>query len=264
MDYVQLSQHCLELIRKYLQLFITQVYINKYGQDNYKVYLDNNTLSNSNPSYMSDVSSSNFTKYDDALYYMNLFLSNFPTLSSALSSNYAVTLIHSLRFFRNRIAHQAPLSLRMVYRFVDETQCLLEELNLGQGDIATLDVVRKELMKQMINCNDNLSVIGKNRFNVFEEVNVEMKIDNEYSNKTENEKLSGALKDKAVSNDDVKEVNSELVKLSEKLGVTYIDVFSKLVLEDGNLNSKYTDDGLHLNSVGYDTVTEVLSKYVED
>ena len=187
MDYVQLSQHCLELIRKYLQLFITQVYINKYGQDNYKVYLDNNTLSNSNPSYMSDVSSSNFTKYDDALYYMNLFLSNFPTLSSALSSNYAVTLIHSLRFFRNRIAHQAPLSLRMVYRFVDETQCLLEELNLGQGDIATLDVVRKELMKQMINCNDNLSVIGKNRFNVFEEVNVEMKIDNEYSNKTENE-----------------------------------------------------------------------------
>ena len=83
-------------------------------------------------------------------------------------------------------------------------------------------------------------------------------------NKTDNEKLSGALKDKAVSNDDVKEVNSELVKLSEKLGVTYIDVFSKLVLEDGNLNSKYTDDGLHLNSVGYDTVTEVLSKYVED
>lgn len=181
MDYFQVTQHCLELIRKYLQIFITQVYINKYGQDNYKVYLDNNTLSNSNPSYMSDVSSSNFTKYDDALYYMNLFLNNFNTLSTALSSNYAVTLIHSLRFFRNRIAHQAPLSLRMVYRFVDETQCLLEELNVGQNDITTLDMVRKELMKQMLNCNDNISVIGKNRYNAFEEVNVDMKIDNDYN-----------------------------------------------------------------------------------
>lgn len=184
MDYVQVTHHCLELIRKYLQLFITQVYINKYGHDNYKVYLDNNTLSNSNPSYMTDVSSSNFTKYDDALYYMNLFLNNYPTLSSSLSSNYAVTLIHSLRFFRNRLAHQAPLSLRMVYRFVDETQCLLEELNVGQGDTTMLEAVRKELMKQMVNCNDNVSVIGKNRFNVFEEVNVDMKIDNEYSGKT--------------------------------------------------------------------------------
>ena len=83
-------------------------------------------------------------------------------------------------------------------------------------------------------------------------------------NKTDNGKLSGALKDKAVTNDDVKEVNSELVKVSEELGVTYIDVFSKLVLEDGNLDLKYTDDGLHLNSFGYDAVTEVLSKYVEE
>lgn len=83
-------------------------------------------------------------------------------------------------------------------------------------------------------------------------------------NKTDNGKLSGALKDKAVTNGDIKSVNSELVKISEELNVTYVDVFSKLVLEDGNLDLKYTDDGLHLNSVGYDAVTDVLSKYLDD
>ena len=38
----------------------------------------------------------------------------------------------------------------------------------------------------------------------------------------------------------------------------------KLVDDKGYLDKKYTEDGLHLNDEGYEVVTSVLMKYMEE
>lgn len=63
----------------------------------------------------------------------------------------------------------------------------------------------------------------------------------------------------AKRNKKIVEVNAELKVLAEKYGYTYVDIHSSLKDENGELNSKYTTDGLHLNEDGYKIITEVLT-----
>lgn len=62
----------------------------------------------------------------------------------------------------------------------------------------------------------------------------------------------------------IKEVNKSLEKICKEEGYTYIDLYSKLSDDKGNLKTKYTSDGLHLNSLGYVVVTRELSPYLND
>ena len=64
------------------------------------------------------------------------------------------------------------------------------------------------------------------------------------------------------SNEDIKKINNKLQKYCEKSNLTYIDIFSQLLDEDGNLNEIYTKDGLHLSDEGYKVVTENLKMYI--
>ncbi|WP_162163947.1 GDSL-type esterase/lipase family protein [Acholeplasma hippikon] len=61
--------------------------------------------------------------------------------------------------------------------------------------------------------------------------------------------------------------NVDIVKLNELLkeikDVVYVDMFSQLVL-DGMLNPLYTYDGLHVNDIGYEKITEVLKAYIKE
>ena len=121
-------------------------------------------------------------KYDDALFYMNSFIKNWNnSFSSVFNSNYVLSLVYQLRYFRNRIAHQGGMTVRMIYRFVDSTQAFLEEINIQHDnqDIQRLEMVRKELMKIMLTCNDNIVVLGKAQMNDYSELNIEMKDDEE-------------------------------------------------------------------------------------
>lgn len=63
-----------------------------------------------------------------------------------------------------------------------------------------------------------------------------------------------------VSLDDIHSVNKKIKDLTKELDVSYIDI-SKVLSEDGKLNEKYTDDGIHLNDDGYQ---QVLKKIHED
>ena len=156
MDYVKATHYCLDLIQYHLKLFIENVYMMEYGENNYKNYIYNE--------YYNMNKGQEF--YTDCLFYMNFFISNYQILSKKLNSNYPLNLIYSLKYFRNRIAHQAQISMRQIYRFIDETQALLEELNTAsQEEIFKLEAGRKEIMKFMLNCNDNIIVMGKEKFN---------------------------------------------------------------------------------------------------
>lgn len=47
-------------------------------------------------------------------------------------------------------------------------------------------------------------------------------------------------------------------------GITYIDMFSKLIDGDGKLRKEHTLEGLHLNAAGYRFVADALSPYMQN
>ena len=63
-------------------------------------------------------------------------------------------------------------------------------------------------------------------------------------------------------NETIIEVNKEIEKYCRENNYIYINMYDELIDEDGNLNKKYTDDGLHPNSLGYAKITRVLLPYI--
>lgn len=83
-------------------------------------------------------------------------------------------------------------------------------------------------------------------------------------NNSEDDKIEGSIINGNRKNSDIIDINNKLVKLAEEEGVTYIDLHKELVDSDGLLKIEYTVDGLHLSSEGYEKVTEVLRKYINE
>ena len=67
-----------------------------------------------------------------------------------------------------------------------------------------------------------------------------------------------------ISNKKITNLNKLIKQLCEDYDMTYIDVGSALVDDNGSLKEKYTEDGLHLNGLGYYKVTKALKKYVKE
>lgn len=59
-------------------------------------------------------------------------------------------------------------------------------------------------------------------------------------------------------------LNKLIKNLCKEENITYIDVYSKLIDDKGNLKSSYTKEGLHLNDLGYYKVTNVLKEYLKN
>ena len=66
------------------------------------------------------------------------------------------------------------------------------------------------------------------------------------------------------SNEMIQDINTELKKICEKEGYTYIDMYNELIDEDGDFSEDYTDDGLHPNDLGYAAMTRILLTYIYD
>jgi lysophospholipase L1-like esterase len=67
---------------------------------------------------------------------------------------------------------------------------------------------------------------------------------------------------RARNNEKICSINEKLRLMADEKGITYIDVFSHLVNEEGNIHLDYTVEGLHLTIRGYQKVAEVLMPYV--
>lgn len=61
---------------------------------------------------------------------------------------------------------------------------------------------------------------------------------------------------------DILELNKQIRKLCKKYGCTYVDVHSKLKLEDNTMMPAYSYDGCHPNEAGYQVVSECIVKYL--
>lgn len=68
--------------------------------------------------------------------------------------------------------------------------------------------------------------------------------------------------DSSRNNETVERFNNELKKLAEKKNCTYIDLFS-LFCKDGEMNSDYSVDGMHINEKGYAVWAEAIADFVE-
>ena len=75
-----------------------------------------------------------------------------------------------------------------------------------------------------------------------------------------NNHLSGA-NDRHIS--EIKEINSMVEKFCETdEKITFINLFDEFKGEEEMLKTSYTNDGLHLNDLGYAKLTKILMKYI--
>lgn len=65
------------------------------------------------------------------------------------------------------------------------------------------------------------------------------------------------------SNETIQNINAQLQEYCNEKDLTYIDLYAKLQDEQGNLQTQYTVDGLHLSDMGYQVVAEVLQEYLK-
>ena len=139
MEYMNISQYCLNLIKNNLKLFFETKY-KEIIEEEYKISSDS---------------------FYDVMFYLTILKNNLNQIKEI--PNIMINTIHSLKIFRNKIAHQIPVSLREFYRFVDDTQIIIESLNIiDKNEIIKIENTRKEIIKRMSVTDDNKIIIGSN------------------------------------------------------------------------------------------------------
>lgn len=138
-----------------------------------------------------------------------------------------------------------------IYRYNPSTVFLL---------IGTNDFCDDELTKEdtVLNIGKIIDEIKENR--PYAEINVISLLP---VNKTDDEKISASMVANR-NNKEIKEVNRGVKVLCEEKKVTFVDMFSLLVDEEGNMKIDYTTEGLHLTDEGYAVITKELMKYLEE
>lgn len=68
--------------------------------------------------------------------------------------------------------------------------------------------------------------------------------------------------DDSVTLKKISSLNKEIKNLTIEKKIHYLDVYKELV-QDGQLNEKYTDNGIYLNELGYDRVLKLIKKVIE-
>lgn len=66
------------------------------------------------------------------------------------------------------------------------------------------------------------------------------------------------------TNDFIQKINKEYKKIAKDYQINYIDMYSKLLDDEGNLKLEYTKEGLHLVDEGFKVVTKELKKYIKE
>ncbi len=64
------------------------------------------------------------------------------------------------------------------------------------------------------------------------------------------------------TNEKIKKVNNLIENYCKENDIYYINIYDKLLDEEGNLKIDYTKDGLHLSEKGYKKITRILKKYI--
>ena len=158
MEYMNISQYCLNLIKAALKQFFETKY-KEIIKEEYK---------------------SSTESFFDVLFYFSVLKNNINQIKEL--PKIIINTIHSIKIFRNKIAHQVPISLREFYRFVDDTQNIMELLNIcDKNEIIKIENTRKEIIKRMSMSDDNKIIIGANFVDEKKDKNLNLQKYNKFS-----------------------------------------------------------------------------------
>jgi hexosaminidase len=71
--------------------------------------------------------------------------------------------------------------------------------------------------------------------------------------------VNNKVRDVGLTNDQVRALNERIRQIAKDYALPYLDLNTPLSDADGNLAAKFTDDGLHMNGLGYVVVEKVMS-----
>jgi lysophospholipase L1-like esterase len=71
--------------------------------------------------------------------------------------------------------------------------------------------------------------------------------------------VNNKVRDVGLTNDQVLALNERIRQIAKDYALPYLDLNTQLSDADGNLAAKFTDDGLHVNGLGYVVVEKVMS-----
>ena len=193
--------------------------------DGKEYYFDNNGILHNNTVFLGD----SLTDYYDLSSYYNDSL----VVNSGISGNTTDDILNNI--------------YDRVYKYNPSKVILL----IGTNDI----IYGKNIDYIVNNINKIVDLINKNL------PKCKIYIESLYPiNNTDNATINHNMV-KNRTNELINNINSRINSISN---TTYINVHDSLIDNDGNLNLKYTVDGLHLNNSGYEIVTSIISQYLNN
>ena len=170
-------------------------------------------------------------------YDLKEYYEDYPVVNSGVSGDYTSSIVKDMK--------------KRVYDYNPSKVFLLIGINdLRKGN---------DVSKIVSNTKEIIELIKENR--PYSEIYLESIYP---INKTDDDKISDSVKNIKFDNEKIIEVNDLLKDLAKDEKITYVDLYNKLIDDDGNLNISYTKDGLHISSEGYECITKELMKYIKD
>ena len=170
-------------------------------------------------------------------YDLKEYYEDYPVVNSGVSGDYTSSIVKDMK--------------KRVYDYNPSKVFLL----IGINDLRN----GKDISEIVSNTKEIIELIKENR--PYSEIYLESIYP---INKTDDDKISDSVRDIEFDNEKIIEVNDLLKDLAKDEKITYVDLYNKLIDDDGNLNISYTKDGLHISSEGYECITKELMKYIKD
>lgn len=168
------------------------------------------------------------------LYPLEEYYDNLPVVNSGISGNKATDILNDMK---TRVYQYNPTKVFLLIGTND--------LNSTDEDIVdvTFDNI-KEIINEIKENRSDATIYVESVYPVNSVIE-----NNVVTNRT---------------NKKVKELNKKLSNYCDEESCEYINLYDDLIDEEGNLKTEYTEDGLHLNSLGYVVITRELLPYLNE
>lgn len=168
------------------------------------------------------------------LYPLEEYYDNLPVVNSGISGNKTTDILNNMK---TRVYQYNPTKVFLLIGTND--------LNSTDEDIVdvTFDNI-KEIINEIKENRSNATIYVESVYPVNSVIE-----NNVVTNRT---------------NKKVKELNKKLSNYCDEESCEYINLYDDLIDEEGNLKTEYTEDGLHLNSLGYVVITRELLPYLNE
>ncbi|MDO8368974.1 MAG: GDSL-type esterase/lipase family protein [Saprospiraceae bacterium] len=76
--------------------------------------------------------------------------------------------------------------------------------------------------------------------------------------------VNNGVRKVGAKNEDVLDLNAHIIKIAHDFTVPFLDIATPLKDADGNMAAKFTEDGMHLNGLGYLVWKKEIEKFVQE